>query len=260
VEARGDGFVRKGTSESVTQIVTKMAKSLKNVVNPDDVIAEHGADTFRLYELFMGPLADSKPWNTRDIPGCRRFLERVWRLFVDEDGTSPVRPNLRADQQPQARVGDNLELEKHLNRAIARVDDSFKALNFNTGIAGLMSFVKETPQRQTAMDKGQAERFVLALAPFAPHMAEELWSRLGNEGGIARAPWPKVDARHLEDDEIELGVQVLGKLRGKARVAKGALESDVVAAARASVPQWLEGKTVVKTVVVPGKLVNFVVR
>jgi leucyl-tRNA synthetase len=224
------------------------------------VCAQYGVDTFRLYEMFMGPLSDSKPWNPRDIPGCRRFLERVWRLFVDPDGAAPLRPNLQPDQAIGARDGENLALERELNRAIARVDDSFKAFNFNTAIAGLMSFLNEATPRQASLDRGQAERFVLALAPFAPHIAEELWSRLGYTDSIAYAPWPKVDKSYLEDEEFEVAVQVLGKLRGKARVAKAAPEAEVVAAARASVPQWLEGKTLVKTVVVPGKLVNFVVR
>jgi leucyl-tRNA synthetase len=260
VEPRGDGFVRKQDGAPVKQITTKMAKSLGNVVNPDDVIAEHGADAFRLYELFMGPLADSKPWNTRDIPGCRRFVERVWRLYVDEKTDDPLRPTLALDQQAEARDGDNLELEKHLNRALARVDDSFRQLNLNTAIAAMMELLNEVQPRVSALDRGQATRFVAMLAPFAPHLAEELWQRLGLSGSVHQSRWPEVDARFLEDDVVELPVQVQGKLRGRVKVAKDAAQDDVIATAKLEVASWLEGKTIVKTIVVPGKLVNFVVR
>src|SRR4029079_2320950 len=122
VEMRGNAFARAGTGEPLTQIVTKMAKSLKNVVNPDDIIAEHGADTFRLYEMFMGPLADSKPWNTRDIPGCRRFLERTWRVFVDPDSSAPVRAALARGAPEKPIEGATLALERALARALQLVN------------------------------------------------------------------------------------------------------------------------------------------
>ncbi len=260
VEARGDGWVRRGSLEPLTQIVTKMAKSLRNVVNPDDIIAEYGADAFRLYELFMGPLADSKPWNTRDIPGCRRFVERVWRLYVDEKTDDRLRPTLALDQQVVVRSGDNLEIEKQLNRALSRVDDSFRQLNLNTAIAAMMEFLNAVQPRLAAFDRGQSTRFVAMLAPFAPHLAEELWQRLGFASSVHHSAWPAVDARFLEDDEVELAVQVLGKLRGRVKLPKDVPESDVIAAAKLAVAPWLEGKTIVKTIVVPGKLVNFVVR
>jgi len=260
VEQRGDKYFRAGSEQELEQFVTKMAKQLGNVVNPDDIIAEYGADTLRLYESFMGPLADEKPWNPRDISGCRRFVERAWRLFVDEASADPVRPELRVDQQTGALAGETLELERSLNRALKRVDDSFTHLNFNTAVAALMSFVNDATKRPGAMNRGQAERLVLALAPFAPHAAEELWERLGNEGSVTRAPWPRIDAAFLEDDEIELAVQVKGKLRGRVKVARDARPADVEAAAREAVAQSLEGAEVFKTILVPGKLVNFLVR
>jgi leucyl-tRNA synthetase len=260
VEARGERFVRKDGDDELRQIVTKMAKQLGNVVNPDDVIAEYGADTLRVYQVFMGPLADSKPWNTRDIAGSRRFLERVWRLVVDEDGDDAVRPHLRVDQQGGTLEGEAAELERFLNRALQRVDDSFKGFNFNTAIAALMSFVNEATRRADAVTRGQAERLLLALAPFAPHMAEELWSRLGNEGSVCVAPWPQVDARWLEDETVEIVVQVLGKVRGRIQVPADAPQAEIERAARAAVPQWLEGKQVVRTIVVPGKLVNLIAK
>jgi leucyl-tRNA synthetase len=259
VEPRGDGFVRRSSGEPVEQIVTKMAKSLKNVVNPDDVIREHGADTLRLYECFMGPLADSKPWNPRDIAGCRRFLERVWRLFVDPEGDEPLRPSLRVDQAEPVLEGGSLELEKHLNRAIARVDDSFRAFNFNTAIAALMSFVNEATKRPDELARSQAERLVLVLAPFAPHLAEELWSRLGNAESLARALWPTPRPEFLEDQTYELVIQVGGKTRGKVAVPKDADRDAIEAAAKPAVASWLEGKSIQKVVHVPGRLINLIV-
>jgi leucyl-tRNA synthetase len=259
VEPRGDGFVRARDEAPLTQIVTKMAKSLRNVVNPDDVIDESGADTLRVYQMFMGPLADSKPWNPRDIAGSRRFLERAWRLFVDEDAADPVRPHLRVDQQALPE-GPAAELERSLNRALQRVDDSFKGFNFNTAIAALMGFVNEATRRVGALTRGQGERFLLALSPFAPHVADELWTRLGNEGSICLEAWPQVDPAWLEEDSVEIVVQVLGKVRGRVRLPKGASQPEVERAAREAVPQWLEGKQLVRTVVVPGKLVNLIVK
>jgi len=258
-EQRGERFFRAGTDEELSQIVTKMAKQLGNVVNPDDIVREYGADTLRLYEAFMGPLADSKPWNPRDIAGSRRFLERAWRLFVDPDGSAPIRPQFAADQQRDALEGETLELERFLNRALERVNESFERMNFNVAIAALMSFVNEATKRPAALSRGQAERFVLALSPFAPHVAEELWQRLGAAQSLVREPWPPVDAAYLVDEEVEIAVQVKGKLRGRARVAKDASQDDFEAAAREAVADWLAQGEVVKTIVVPGKLVNFIV-
>jgi leucyl-tRNA synthetase len=260
VENRANAWVRKSNGEPLTQIVTKMAKSLKNVINPDDIIAEHGADTFRLYEMFMGPLSDSKPWNPRDIPGCRRFVERVWRLFVDEKTEDALRPSLSLDQQVSAREGDNLLIERQLQRALARIDDSFRQLNFNTAVAAMMELLNEIQPRQAAFDRGQATRFVAMLAPFAPHIAEELWQRLGNAGSVHHSAWPQLDAALLVEDEVEYVIQVLGKLRARVTVPTGAAKDVALAAARQAAAQWLEGKAGVKEIVVPNKLVNFVVK
>ncbi len=260
VEPRGERFVRKSTGEELSQIVTKMAKSLGNVVNPDDIVAEHGADTVRLYEMFMGPLADSKPWNPRDIPGCRRFLERAWRLFVEPDASEPIRPALTKGTPDRRIEGETLALERSLARALQRVDESFRHLNFNTAIAGLMTFLNDATKGQEALSRDQASRFVRALAPFAPHLAEELWERMGERGSVSAAAWPLPDPRYLVEDEVEIAVQVLGKLRGNARIRTGADRESHETAARAAVQKHLEGREVVKIVVVPGKLVNFVVK
>jgi len=259
VETRGERFVRRGTDEPLTQVVTKMAKQLGNVVNPDDIVAEYGADTLRLYEMFMGPLADSKPWNPRDIPGCRRFVERVWRLYVDPEGAAPLRAHLAraGDGEP---AGNSLLLERALNKMLARIDDSFVHLNLNTGIAAMMTFLNEATKHAEALTRSQAERFARILSPFAPHLAEELWSRLGCAGEAARQPWPAPEARHLIDDEIEVPVQVNGKHRATVKVAKDAGPELIESTARASVASHLVDKQVAKVVVVPGRLVNFVVR
>jgi len=254
IEMDGDKATSKATGEELERVIAKMSKSLKNVVNPDDVIAEFGVDTFRLYEMFMGPLGDSKPWNPRDVAGSRRFLEKLWRLFIDQDGDGSLRAHLMTDG-----AGDD-ELERSLNRTLKRIEDSFEAFNFNTAIAAMMSFVNEAQKKVESLSRSQAERLLCALSPFAPHVTEELWSRLGHTGGIARAAWPKVDESKLVDETIELVVQVMGKLRARVHVAPDAAEEDVIAAAKAGVPEWLEGKNLVKTIHVPGRLVNFVVR
>ena len=249
----------RATGETVEPIVAKMSKTLKNVVTPDEVCGEYGVDTFRLYEMFMGPLSDSKPWNPRDVPGCRRFLDRVWRVFVDPDEQAAIRPNLldAATGQPE---GEALVLERALARALERVDNSFTAFNYNTAVAALMTFVNEATGRTEHLRRDQGERFVLALSPFAPHLCEELWSRLGHGASLAQAAWPTYDPAYLVEDEVEIVIQVNGKLRAKITCAKDAAKDDVAAAATAAVPSWLEGKQVVKTVVVPGRLVNFVVK
>jgi leucyl-tRNA synthetase len=243
---------------ALEQVVAKMSKSLKNVVNPDEVIEQYGCDAFRLYEMFMGPLAESKPWNPRDVPGCRRFLDRLWRLFVDEATGDPVRPGLaREGGEPE---GEALVLERELAKTLERVDGSFKQFNFNTAIAAMMSFLNEAQKRHEHLTRSQATRLVQALAPFAPHLAEELWGRLGHGGSVHHSSWPLPEARYLVQDEFELVVQVLGKVRGRVTAARSASKDDLVALAREAVAEQLAGREVVKEIVVPGRLVNFVVR
>ena len=252
---QGDDVVHAATGEKLARIVTKMSKRYGNVVNPDDVVREHGADTLRLYEMYMGPLADSKPWNPKDVPGVHRFLGRVWRLCVPEDvAAGAIHAHLRQDRAPDA------ELEKHLHRCIAKVEGDIERLAFNTAIAAMIMFVNEATKRADQLSRDQLLRFCQCLAPFAPHLAEELWHRLAGQGLLAYAAWPEVDERWLRDDEVEIAVQVLGKVRGRALVPAGASNDVLLAAARAAVKSQLDGKTVVKEIVVPGKLVNFVVK
>lgn len=243
--------------EKLEKTIAKMSKSLKNVVSPDDVCEEYGVDSFRLYEMFMGPLGDSKPWNPRDVPGSRRFLDRAWRLFVDPGGTEPLRHGLddSSDVKPE---GDALEVERALNQCLKRVDDSFQGFNFNTAVAAFMEFLNIASKR--GLNGSQANRLVRAMSPFVPHFAEELWSRMGAEGSVAYAPWPAVNDAYLESDEFEMPVQVMGKLRGKVMVPRTASKDEMEAAALEAVAEKLEGKTVVKCIVVPGRLVNFVVK
>ena len=243
------------SGEQLTQTVTKMSKRYGNVVNPDDVVGEFGADTLRLYEMYMGPLADSKPWNPKDVPGVHRFLQRVWRLCVPEFvEKGRVHAWLTSD-----RAGD-AALEKQLHRTIHKVTGDIDRMAFNTAIAAMMIFVNEATKNLEQLSRGQLLRFVQLLQPFAPHLGEELWRRLGHEDSIATAPWPAVDPSALVEDSKTYAVQVMGKLRGTIDVPADAGKDAVLAAARSepNVARFLEGKTIRKEIFVPGRLVNFV--
>jgi len=243
-----DTYVETATGEPVTQVTAKMSKSLKNVINPDDVIAEYGADTFRLYEMYMGPLDASKPWNTRDIIGSHRFLQRVWRLVVDEDtGELHLLDAVDADT------------EKQLHRTIARVGEDIERLAFNTAIAAMIEFVNHATTAG-GITGDQLRRFAIVLSPFAPHLAEELWSRVGGAPSIVDASWPEVDESLLVDNEVEVAVQIMGRVRGKVTVPAdadaGAMES--IALADPQIQAQLEGKTIRKVIAVPGRIINIV--
>ncbi|HEY6878394.1 MAG TPA: leucine--tRNA ligase, partial [Polyangiales bacterium] len=210
VDTTSEGVhVERATSQRVTQIVTKMSKSLRNVINPDDVIAEYGADTFRLYEMYMGPLEASKPWNTRDIAGLLRFLQRAWRLIIDESTGAP-KLSEQADE----------ELERQLHRTIAKVQGDIERIAFNTAIASLIGFVNAGTSAP-GITRSQAERFARVLSPFAPHLAEELWQRLGMEGEVSLSSWPSYDEAQLHDATVEVPVQIMGKLRHRLTVPAG---------------------------------------
>ena len=259
IEKRGDGFVlREHADVRVTSRAHKMSKSRGNVVNPDDVVAEYGADSLRLYEMFMGPLEQVKPWNTRSVDGVHRFLSRAYRLVLDRDTGAR-----------HARVADAVatpEQLRVLHATIRKVTDDVEALRFNTAIAAMMEFVNSATKwvgedGSPHVPRSTAEPFVLLLAPFAPHLAEELWRALGHTATLAYEPWPEADERFLVQDTVSLAVQVNGKLRGTVAVAADADREAVLAAARAepNVARFLDGATVRKEIVVPGRLVNFVV-
>jgi leucyl-tRNA synthetase len=219
----------------------KMSKSRGNVINPDDVVRDQGADALRLYEMFMGPLEVDKPWSTKGIQGVSRFLDRVWRAaqFAEPEG------------DPHAR-------SRH--RTIRKVSEDIEKIRFNTAISALMEYVNEL----TRLERASAEdKRVLAhlLSPFAPHLGSELWERLGLPGGLVEEPWPRFDPHLARAETIEIVVQVNGKVRGRFAVAPDADREEIERLARADevVLRHLEGRTPRKVVVVPGRLVNFVV-
>ena len=227
----------------------KMSKS-GNGINPDDVVAEHGADAMRLFEMFMGPLEATKPWNTSGVDGVRRFLDRVWRVCVDSD----TGQCLVDDSEPTA------EGLKRLHKTIQKVTDDLDGMRFNTAISAMMEMVNYLTKHQVRA-RALLEPFVQLLAPFAPHLGEELWTLLGHEGGISYVPWPKFDAALTVDDLVTYAVQVNGKLRGQIELAKDVSKEDALETARAieNVQRFTEGKTIRREIFVPGRMINFVV-
>ncbi|MEN8158660.1 MAG: leucine--tRNA ligase [Myxococcota bacterium] len=235
------------------EVIEKMSKSRGNVISPDDVIAEFGADSMRLYELFMGPLEKGAPWATDGIPGCFRFLQRAWRLFVDDEaGGEPTR-----ELPPGAGSEDQARLTA---RTVAGVTADMEAIQPNTAIAKLMVFARDVA-KDAPLPREAGEAFLRMLAPFAPHLAEELWSRLGHEESVALAAWPEADASLLVEDTVALVVQVNGKRRSEVRVARDADEDAIRATVLAdeAVQRSLAGKEPRRLIVVPGRLVNVVV-
>ncbi|MPM99519.1 Leucine--tRNA ligase [bioreactor metagenome] len=227
----------------------KMSKSRGNVVNPDDVVEAYGADTLRMYEMFMGPLDASIAWSENGLEGSRKFLDRVWRLIVDEN-------NKMRDRITTINDG---KLAKVYNQTVKKVTEDYASMHFNTAISQLMVFVNEA-YKADALPYEYVEGFVQLLAPVAPHLGEELWAILGNEDGISYVPWPTYDEAALVEDEIEVVFQVNGKVRSKANVARdlGKDELEKVALADEAIQEQIAGKTVRKVIAVPNKLVNIV--
>ncbi|CDO03007.1 leucine--tRNA ligase [Oceanobacillus picturae] len=227
----------------------KMSKSKGNVVNPDDIIFSHGADTLRLYEMFMGPLDAAVAWSTNGLDGARKFLDRVWRLYTDGNGA--LSANIT-----DANDGS---LEKVYHETVKKVTTDFNNLHFNTGISQLMVFINEAYKAEQ-LPKEYMEGFVKMLSPVAPHIAEELWECLGHEGTVSYEQWPKYDESKLVEDEIEVVVQIMGKVRAKLNVDKDISKDELEnqALRDEKIQELLEGKTIRKVIVVPGKLVNIV--
>ncbi|HCE19216.1 MAG TPA: leucine--tRNA ligase [Enterococcus sp.] len=227
----------------------KMSKSRGNVVNPDDVVAKYGADTLRLYEMFMGPLDASIAWSENGLEGSRKFLDRVWRLIVDEN-------NKMRDRITTLNDG---KLDKVYHQTVKKVTEDYENLHFNTAISQLMVFVNEA-YKVDALPYEYIEGFVQLLAPIAPHMGEELWAILGNEEGISYAAWPTYDGSALVEDEIEVVFQINGKVRGKANVSRDLPKDELekIAMNNETIKENIAGKTVRKVIVVPNKLVNIV--
>ena len=223
----------------------KMSKSRGNVVNPDDVVNEVGADTFRTYEMFLGAFDQSTPWSQQGLKGCYKFIEKVWNL-----------QNIMTDEE-----GYSTELEKSMHKTIKKVGDDFERMKFNTAIAAMMSFLNDV-SKKGSITKGEYKTFITLLNPVAPHMTEELWQMLGGEGLLSLAKWPEYDEEKTVDDEIEIVVQINGKIRDKMSVSADLDRAGLEAAALASsrIKELTEGKSIVKVIAVPGKLVNIVVK
>ena len=254
VEQKDDGkFIEKATGEELEQIVAKMSKSLKNVVNPDDEIKAYGADSVRMYEMFMGPLTMSKPWATQGIVGIHRFLEKVWSV-----SEKPM-----SDIDITGKLEDNalISARKTFAQTIKKVTDDTATLNFNTAISQMMIFINEV-SKLNEVPKSMWADFVKILSPYAPHLGEELWEKLGNKKTIAYESWPTVNADFAKDDEVQIVVMVNGKLRDKFMAAPNTDQEELKSTAFTleGVKKFTDGHEVVKTIVVPNKLVNIVVK
>ena len=261
VVERDGKFYLDGSADApeVFQEYGKMGKSLKNAVSPDEICDTYGADTLRVYEMSMGPLDTSRPWATKDVVGAHRFLQRLWRVAIEEStGQARVTDTDRADSAP------NEDVLKALHKTIAGVRDDYAGLRDNTAIAKLIEFVntltKAYPTSGPGAPRSVVEPLVLMAAPVAPHLAEELWSRLGHTDSLAHGPFPEHDEAYLVEDSVEYPVQIKGKVRARITVAADASPADVEAAvlADAKVQENLGGATPKKVIVVPGRMVNIV--
>ncbi len=252
VEEKDGKYVHSQTGEELTQIVAKMSKSLKNVVNPDDVIKDFGTDSLRMYEMFMGPLDAAKPWSTDSLQGVYRFLQRVWRMIAgDGDGLAPEVVDCEMIK----------EQERVLHQTIKKVGGDIESLDFNTAISQMMVFVNEFSKAEQR-SRAAMTTFVKLLSPFAPHIGEELWQRLGHETTIAYEPWPAYDEAKLKVDEVEILVQLKGKPKARLMMAPdlAPAEMEKRALADPDVQAAIEGQDVIKVICVPGRLVNIVAK
>lgn len=229
----------------------KMSKSRGNVVNPDDVVKEYGADSMRLFEMFMGPLEEMKPWSTRGVEGVFRFLNRVWRLFVNEEGKLDLSIK---DIEPTA------DFERLFHQTVKKISDDIDNLRFNTAISQMMIFVNEAMKLEIKPRK-MMENFVLLLSPFAPHIAEEIWEKYGHKKSVAYEPWPTYDEAKCAESTVEVVLQINGKIRSKVTVAKDtpSVELERLAFEDSNIKRYTDGKRIIKKIVIQNKLVNIVV-
>ncbi|MBD8136272.1 leucine--tRNA ligase [Bacillus sp. CFBP 13597] len=228
----------------------KMSKSKGNVVNPDDIVESHGADTLRMYEMFMGPLDASIAWSTNGLDGSRRFLDRIWRLLVNDDGTITDK---------MTETDDTGKLEKVYHQTVKKVTENYEELKFNTAISQLMVFINDA-YKADSLPKVYIEGFVKLFAPVAPHIAEELWSKLGHSESITYGTWPAFDEAKLVDNEVEIVIQINGKVKAKLMVPTDTTREKLeeIAMGDDSIKEQIDGKTIRKVIAVPGKLVNIV--
>jgi len=255
VAKQGDNYIIRDTEFKIDAKAHKMSKSRGNVVNPDDIIAQYGADSMRLYEMFMGPLEQVKPWSTKDVDGVYRFLGRVWRLMIDEE-TGELLDEVKEQEPNKAQL-------KTLHECIGKVTDDIKELSFNTAISAMMIFVNEA-NKWEQRPKSVLESFLKLLSPFAPHICEELWQKLGHKETIAYADWPEFREKYLVSETITYPVQVNGKVRANIEVDTGkAKDKEFVlglAKEDENVQRYLEEGNLVKEIFVPERIVNFVVK
>ena len=223
-----------------------MSKSLKNVINPDEIVNTYGADSMRMYEMFMGPLEVSKPWSTEGLIGITRFLDRIWRLHEEK-------------QIVDGPVDANLEIL--LNQTVKKVTEDTSTLNFNTAISQMMVLVNELYKSETLSSK-LYDTLILLLSPYVPHLAEELWALAGHEPSVTTQKWPTYDEAKTRKAVQEFIFQVNGKVRSKTEADPSISKDDLLALAKSDekIKGWIAGKTIVKEIVVPGKLVNIVVK
>ena len=228
----------------------KMSKSKGNVVNPDDIVESHGADTLRMYEMFMGPLDASIAWSTNGLDGSRRFLDRIWRLLVNDDGTITDK---------MTETDDTGKLEKVYHQTVKKVTENYEELKFNTAISQLMVFINDA-YKADSLPKVYVEGFVKLLAPVAPHIAEEIWSKLDHSESITYGTWPAFDEAKLVDNEVEIVIQINGKVKTKLMVPTDTTKEKLeeIAMGDDSIKEQIDGKTIRKVIAVPGKLVNIV--
>jgi leucyl-tRNA synthetase len=258
VEKQGDRFVlRDDAKVTVEARAYKMSKSRGNVVNPDEIVARYGADAFRLYEMFLGPLEQVKPWNTRGVEGTHRFLNRVWRLVA---GAEADDARSAGNAPALSLIAPTREQQRVVHQTIAKVTEDIEAMRFNTAISALMELTNAA-YKWPQMPRAAAETLVLLLAPLAPHLAEELWQQLGFKESLAYRAWPIANPELLKADVLEIPVQVNGKVRGKISVPAEAQENEVIEIAKAdqNVGKHLAGQSVKRAIYVPGRIVNFVV-
>lgn len=254
IEKKGQKTVLKGTNILVKARAEKMSKSRGNVVNPDDIVSEYGADSLRLYEMFMGPLEAVKPWSTKDVGGPFRFLQRAWRLLINEDDGA-LNPKVQENEPTKA-------MYKSMHECIKKVSEDIEGMRFNTAISAMMSFVNDA-YKWDFFPKAFANPFIILLSPFAPHIAEELWEKLGNENELAHTLWPAFNESYLIEDTISLPIQVNGKVRDNLVIAANEVNNKDLVLSEAKklegVQRHLTGKTLRKEIFVPGRIVNLVV-
>jgi leucyl-tRNA synthetase len=239
---------RKRTSHGIVlaEDNRKMSKSFGNVINPDEIVRKYGADSLRLYEMFMGPFDQAIAWNTNGLKGCYKFLERIWDLI----SACPIGNKNSAEG-----------IVKAVNKLNKKIDNDLEAMKFNTIVSSFMEAINLIEENRTGFGRDMAERILLLLAPFTPHISEELWQQFGHRESISKEKWPQAEEKYLKDETIALVVQVNGRIRDKVEVASGIPEDKAreIAISRENVIKWTQGKEIKKVIFVPDKLINIVV-